>query len=112
MASVEGVQGGVAGRRVTPALGRKHGQPAGLHLRDRKTSTGKTVNKPTFRCPSLCREAHFVSGGTAEHRGGAAGRTRADAMESWGLSKAPEDRPTGPGPRQGPHALSELVACC
>lgn len=52
VAGVEGVQGGAAGRHANPARdrdnpGRKHGQPAGLHLRDREANIGRQrVNKP------------------------------------------------------------------
>lgn len=119
VARVEGVQGGVAGRRVNPALGRKHGQPAGPHPRDRKTSLSKEQISPPFPAQACAERLTLSPEGTRGVREGCLGRTRADAVDVLvGLFKVPKHMPTAPCAAPGPTSAQSWVSveslslCC
>lgn len=111
VARVEGVQGGAAERRVNPALGRKHGQPAGPHPRDRKTSISKEQISPPFPVRACAERLTLSPVGTRGVREGHLGRTRADAVDVLvGLFKVPKHVPTAPCPAPGTTSAQSWVS--
>lgn len=116
------VHSGVAGRHVNSAPGRenpgrKHGHPAGLHLRDRKPSMGR-VNKPSLPA-GACAERPPLSlvGWRAVAGGGHAGgvtwenQNRHCGRPGVASSRCPRTSPQPWGPRSRDHECPELGLC-